>query len=78
MLGGYEVSISGPCFEPTSVVQGVVVETGVSFACVLNAGAGSRVVRCVMPTVWAVGVKTVTVLMDGTPVNYTGNFTFGE
>lgn len=76
MLGGYEVNISGPCFESTSRVQGLIIETNTTFTCVKSVEVGSRTVHCVMPTVFAVGQRNVTILVDGNRWNYTGAFTF--
>ena len=77
MLGGFEVDMTGPCFEAASSVRGLIVESDAAFPCVLK-GDMTRTVVCVMPTVFQVGPSTVSIFVDGQQWNYTGNFTFGE
>lgn len=84
MLGGYDVAITGPCFEAATLpsssdagssVQGFIEETNTTFPCTGGTGTGLRTVQCVMPTVFAVGPVTVSVIVNGQKLNYTGEFT---
>ena len=77
MLGGYEVEMTGPCFDAASVVKGLIVETDTRFPCVEKSGS-TRTVVCVMPTLFRVGPVTVSIIVDGQRWNYTGDFTLGE
>ncbi|KAK7474057.1 hypothetical protein BaRGS_00034663 [Batillaria attramentaria] len=75
MLGGYEVNITGPCFEASSSVRGYIKEANTTFSCSGGTSDGLRTVQCVMPTVFMVGPVTVTVFVDDREMNYTGEFT---
>lgn len=76
MLGGYEVSITGPCFNTTSEVTGLLVESNSTLPCVIESEAK---VRCIMPTdVFLVGQMTVALVVDQRLWNYSGTFTLGE
>ena len=77
MLGGYEVDITGPCFEAASSVDVLIVETSTTFPCAKKSGS-TRSVVCVMPTMFQVGPVTVSIVVDGRQWNYTGVFTLGE
>ncbi|XP_025111782.1 sushi domain-containing protein 2-like isoform X2 [Pomacea canaliculata] len=73
MLGGYEVSITGPCFNTTSEVTGLLVESNSTLPCVIESEAK---VRCIMPTdVFLVGQVTVALVVDQRLWNYSGTFT---
>ncbi|XP_070175802.1 sushi domain-containing protein 2-like [Littorina saxatilis] len=76
MMGGYEVNITGPCFDSARSVQGLIVETNTTFACTQENAVGARTVTCVMPTMFRVGPVTMSVVVDGQQWNYTGDFTF--
>lgn len=80
MLGGYQISITGPCFSAktaTKSIQGRLGNTDLTFPCSRSESEGSgRTVHCVMPTVFVVGEVAVSLSLDGERLNYTGVFTF--
>ena len=78
MLGGFQVSIFGPYFDSSTDIQGLLVDSGVTFPCVESQDEERRVVYCIMPMVFEVGQQEVKLVLNGAVWNYTGYFTFGE